>query len=63
MFGSTDDFTQTLLAERMLTESQLQRAQEQSRRNGAAFQKMRRASVAKLAANRAPARREVTFMS
>ena len=40
MFGSTDDFTQTLLAERMLTESQLQRAQEQSRRNGAALQKM-----------------------
>ncbi len=40
MFGSTDEFTQTLLAERMLTEGQLQRAQDQSRRSGAALQKI-----------------------
>lgn len=40
MSGSTDDFTQTLLAERMLTEGQLQRAQDQSRRSGAALQKI-----------------------
>ena len=40
MFGSTDDFAQTLLKERMLTENQLQRAQDQARRNTVALQKV-----------------------
>ena len=40
MFGSTDDFAQTLLQERMLTENQLHRAQDQARRNAVALQKV-----------------------